>query len=69
MKRYHGVPLREVDKHLTTSITPFSWFPYTRAPQGFVSPGNGYTQRFAAILSDFERKERCVDDTFFLIQN
>ena len=63
--RYHGVPLRESDKHLTTFITPFGRFRYTRAPQGFVSSGDGYNRRFAAILSDFERKERCVDDTIF----
>ena len=25
--------------------------------------GDGYNRRFDAILSDFERKERCVDDT------
>ena len=62
---YHGVPLRESDKHLTTFITPFGRFRYTRAPQGFVSSGDGYNRRFAAILSDFERKERCVDDTIF----
>ena len=62
---YHGVPLRESDKYLTTFITPFGRFRYTRAPQGFVSSGDGYNRRFAAILSDFERKERCVDDTVF----
>jgi hypothetical protein len=32
-------------------------------PQGFVSSGDGYNRRFDAILSDFDRKERCVDDT------
>ena len=36
---------------------------YTRAPQGFLSSGDGYNRRFDAILTDFERKERCVDDT------
>ncbi|KAJ8333518.1 hypothetical protein SKAU_G00415260 [Synaphobranchus kaupii] len=60
---YHSVPLRESDRHLTTFITPFSRWRYTRAPQGFLSSGDGYNRRFDAILSDFERKERCVDDT------
>ena len=60
---YHSVPLRESDRHLTTFITPFGRFRYKRAPQGFVSSGDGYNRRFDAILSDFERKERCVDDT------
>ena len=60
---YHSVPLRESDRHLTTFITPFGRWKYTRAPQGFLSSGDGYNRRFEAILTDFERKERCVDDT------
>ena len=60
---YHSVPLRESDRHLTTFITPFGRWRYTRAPQGFVSSGDGYNRRFDAILSNFLRKERCVDDT------
>ncbi|XP_048589654.1 uncharacterized protein LOC125573262 [Nematostella vectensis] len=60
---YHSVPLREADRHLTTFITPFGRWRYTRAPQGFLSSGDGYNRRFDAILSAFERKERCVDDT------
>ena len=34
-----------------------------RAPQGFLSSGDGYNRRFDSILSSMERKERCVDDT------
>ena len=60
---YHSVPLRESDRHLTTFITPFGRWRYTRAPQGFVSSGDGYNRRFDKILSSFQRKERCVDDT------
>lgn len=60
---YHSVPLRESDRHLTTFITPFGRWRYTRAPQGFLSSGDGYNRRFDAVLSDFERVERCVDDT------
>ena len=60
---YHSVPLRESDRHLTTFITPFGRWRYTRAPQGFLSSGDGYNRRFDAILSSFDRKERCVDDT------
>ena len=44
-------------------ITTFGSFRYTRAPQGFDSSGDGYNRRFSAILSDVDRKERCVDDT------
>ena len=53
------------DRHLTTFITPFGRWRYTRAPQGFLSSGDGYNRRFNAILAEFERKERCVDDTIF----
>ena len=60
---YHSVPLRESDRHLTTFITPFGRWRYTRAPQGFLSSGDSYNRRFDAILTDFQRKERCVDDT------
>ena len=60
---YHGVPLRDSDRHLTTFITPFGRWRYTRAPQGFLSSGDGYNRRFDAVLAEFERKERCVDDT------
>ena len=63
--KYHRVPLRESDRHLTTFITPFGKFCYTRVPQGFVLSAVGYNCRFSAILSDFDRKERCVDDTVF----
>lgn len=60
---YHSAPLRESDRHLTTFITPFGRWRYCRAPQGFLASGDGYNRRFDAILSDFGRKERCVDDT------
>ena len=55
--------LRQSDRHLTTFITLFGRWRYTRAPQDFLSSGDGYNRRFDAILSDFERKEHCVDDT------
>ena len=60
---YHSIPLRESDCHLTTFITPFGRWRYTKAPQGFLSSGDGYNRRFDAVISNFERKERCVDDT------
>lgn len=60
---YHGMVLRKEDRHLTTFITPYGRWRYVRAPQGFISSGDGYNQRFDAVLSDFQSKERCVDDT------
>ncbi len=62
---YHSVPLRESDKHLTTFITPFGRYRYTRAPQGFLSSGDGYNRRFATILDGLQNLERCIDDTVF----
>ena len=60
---YHSVPLRKSDHHLTTFITPFGKWRYTRTPQGYLSSGDCYNRRFDAILSDFQNKERCIDDT------
>ena len=62
---FHSVPLRESDRHLTTFITTHGRWRYKRAPQGFLSSGDGYNRRFDAILADFDRKERIVDDTLF----
>ncbi|MEL6899277.1 MAG: reverse transcriptase family protein, partial [Planctomycetota bacterium] len=62
---YHQVPLRESDRHLTTFITPFGSWRYARAPQGYLSSGDGYNRRFQAILANFPRHERCVDDTLY----
>ena len=66
---YHSVPLRPSDRHLTTFITPFGRWRYTRAPQGFLSSGDGYNRRFDAVLSNVERKECCVGDTIHYDQD
>ena len=50
---------------MTTFITPFGRWRYKRAPQGFLSSGDGYNRRFEAILAEFQRKERITDDTIF----
>ena len=60
---YHSVPLREEDRHLTTFITPWGHFRYKRAPQGFVSSGDGFNRRFDDVSSHVQRCERCVDDS------
>ena len=60
---YHLVPLKESDRHLTTFTTPFGLWRYKRGIQGYVSSGDAFNRRFDAILSDFVRKERVVDDT------
>ena len=60
---YHSVPICEEDRHITTFITPWGRYRYKVAPQGFLASGDGYTQRFDAIISEFENKVKCVDDT------
>ena len=60
---YHSVPIREEDRHLFTFITPWGLFRYKRAPQGFLSSGDGYNRRFDDLTSNLARSERCVDDT------
>ena len=66
---YHGIPIRESDKHLTTFRTLFDRLRYGRARQDFVSSGDGYNPHLVTVLADFDRKERCVDDYNFFIQN
>ena len=65
---FHSVPLREHDRPLTF-ITPIGRYRYMRAPQGFVSSGDGYKRRFDEVLTDFECQKRCVDDTLIFYEN
>ena len=51
--------MRESGKHLKKFKTPFGRLRYTKAPQGFVSLCDGCNRRFSAILSDFDKNERC----------
>ena len=60
---YHSIPLCEEDRHITTFITPWGRYRYKVAPQGFIASGDGYTQRFDALITDFKNKVKCVDDT------
>ena len=60
---YHSVPIYRADRHITTFITQWGRYRYKVAPQGFISSGDGYNQRFDAIISDFPNKVKCVDDT------
>ena len=60
---YHSVPLSEEDRHYTTFITPWGRYRYLVSPQGFLASGDGYTQRFDAVIAAFNDKVKCVDDT------
>ena len=59
---YHSVPIAEEDRPLTTFVTEWGRFHYKTTPQGFISAGDGYTDRMDRILSDFPRLKKCVDD-------
>jgi len=61
---YHLVPVREEDRHLLTfSTKSFGLLRCKKAPQGYVSSGDGYNRRFMDLTADIARIERCVDDT------
>ncbi|VDH97838.1 Hypothetical predicted protein [Mytilus galloprovincialis] len=57
------MPIREEDRHFPTFITPWGRYRYKVAPQGFMASGDAYNQRFDAIISNFNDKVKCVDDT------
>ena len=68
-RKHDGTPRRPVDlsplnkfckRETFASETPFH---LARRIPG--RPSDGYNRRFNAILAEFERKERCVDDTIF----
>ena len=60
---YHSVPVAPEDRHLTTFLTPWGKFRYLTTPQGFISAGDGYTDRTDRIISDFTDVKKCVDDS------
>ena len=60
---YHSVPIAPEDQHLTTFLTPWGKFRYLTTPQGFISAGDGYTDRTDRIIGDFTDVKKCVDDS------
>ena len=60
---FHSALIDEKDRHLTTFQTEWGNFRYRVAPQGYVSSGDGYVKRFDKVIENFQRKEKCVDDT------
>ena len=60
---YHSVPIHPRDRHVTTFITTEGRFQYRTAPQGLLSAGDGYTQRFDDIIRGFPNHSKCVDDS------
>ena len=60
---YHSVPIHPADRHYTTFITPWGRYRYKTSPQGFLSAGDGYSQRMDEIIGDFTDYQKCVDDS------
>ena len=60
---YHSVPIYPSDRHITTFITKEGRFQYRTTPQGLLSAGDGYTQRFDEIVRGFPNHLKCVDDS------
>ena len=57
------MPIRKEDRHFTTFTTPWGLFRYKRAPQGYLSSGDGFSRRLDDITAEVVRLERCVDDS------
>ena len=60
---YHSIPVHPDDRHLTTFLTPYGRFRYKTTPQGFISAGDGYTQRMDILVGDTPDYDHCVDDS------
>ena len=60
---YHSIKLYKGDHHITTFITPWGRYRYTRCPQGYIASGDAYTRRYDSIIADIKNKVKCVDDT------
>jgi hypothetical protein len=60
---YHSCPIHEEDRHVTTFLTPWGRYRYRTTPQGFLSAGDGYCQRYDLITRDVKNVKRCVDDS------
>ena len=57
------MPIHPRDRHITTFITKDGRFQYRTTPQGLLSAGDGYTQRFDEIIGSFPNHLKCVDDS------
>ena len=60
---YHSIPIHEEDRHITTFLTQWGRYRYLVTPQGYLSAGDGYCQRYDLITRDVKQSTRCVDDT------
>ena len=59
---YWQIPLEEESQLLTTFITPWGRFCYTRATMGLVSAGDYYNEKTDQALADCRALAKIVDD-------
>ena len=57
------MPIHPDVRHYTTFITPWGRYEYLVVPQGFISTGDGYCQRFDQIVELFLNHRKLVDDS------
>ena len=62
MKGYHQCPLDQESQLLTTFITPFGRFKYTRAPYGISSISEHYDRRMYEAFQGLSGFRRIIDD-------
>ena len=60
---YHSIEIDEADRYLTTFVTEWGRYRYRTMPQGFISAGDGYTQRSDKITAEVPRLKKCIDDS------
>ena len=66
---YHLAPLREEDRHLTTFPTPWGRYEYCNLPQGHITAGDAYTDRYDETTQGFKCMGRYADDTILWDDN
>ena len=67
---YHSVEIDPEDRYLTTFLTEYGRFRYRTCPQGFISSGDGYSQRMDRIIGEtFKDYKKCVDDSIIWDQD
>ena len=52
---HHGIPMEEVDRHITTFITPFGKVRYKVMPQGFLAITNTYYGNYDKTIRGVQR--------------
>ena len=59
---YHSVEIHPDDRHYTKFVCEQGTYQYKTVPQGLVSAGDAYTQRYDKVTSSVTNKKKCVDD-------